>query len=244
LEAGGTSSYPVDCVFQHLQEHDHALFGPLAAIGCTAMTKMTRPAKIIILRHAEKQNKHELSDLGLRRAKALAKQFLGSKSNPALLRSSERPAAVLAITAHTIETAKPAAKTWGLKTKAARIPGRDKGNEKNRDLDKATKHAARDVLTNPAYAGKTVIMVWEHKHIASKKNNAAQTSLRALLHLDQATPPPPKKWKSDNYNFFWVVTYGPGKRVKVDTSQRQAFTGKFADLPNNDWGEPENPNGK
>ena len=144
------------------------LFGPAAAIGCTAMTKktkktnMTKPAKVIILRHAEKQNKHELSNLGRRRAKALAKQFLGSKAISSLLLPSEKPAAILAITAHTIETAKPAAKTWGLKTKAARMPGRDKGNEKVSDLDKATKHAARDVLANPAYAGKTVIMVWEH----------------------------------------------------------------------------------
>ena len=226
------------------------MFGPAAAIGCTAMTKktkktnMTKPAKVIILRHAEKQNKHELSNLGRRRAKALAKQFLGSKAISSLLLPSEKPAAILAITAHTIETAKPAAKTWGLKTKAARMPGRDKGNEKVSDLDKATKHAARDVLANPAYAGKTVIMVWEHTHIASRDSNKARTSLRALLRLDRADPPPPKKWKGDNYNFFWIVTYGPGNRVTVDTSQRQAFTGKFADLPDNDWGEPEDPKGK
>jgi hypothetical protein len=223
------------------------LFGPAAAIGCTAMTKMTKmtkPAKVIILRHAEKENKHELSDLGARRAKALAKQFLGSNAKSPLLRPSEKPAAVLAITAHTIETAKPAAKTWRLKPKAARMPGRDKGTEKVSDRDKATKHAARDVLTNPAYAGKTVIMVWEHKHIASKDCNKRRTSLRALLRLDRADPPPPKKWKGDNYNFFWIVTYGPGNRVTVDTSQRQAFTGKFSDLPDNEWGEPEDPKGK
>jgi hypothetical protein len=243
MEVAVASSYPADCIFQHqiLEENDHALFGLAAMKSATATA---RPAKIIILRHAKKQNKHELSDLGLRRAKALAKQFLGSKANPSLLLPSEKPAAILAITAHTIETAKPAAKTWGLKAKASRMPGRDKGNQKDSDLDKATKRAAQDVLNNPAYRGKTVIMVWEHKHIASKDNNKAQTSLRALLRLDRANPPPPKKWKGDNYNFFWIVSYGPGNRVTVDTSQRQAFTGKFADLPDNDWGEPEDPKGR
>jgi hypothetical protein len=218
------------------------LFALSDSIGLAAMKSATataRPAKIIILRHAEKQNKHELSDVGLRRAKALAKQFLGSKAHSSLLLRSEKPAAILAITAHTIETAKPAAKTWSLKVKAKAIAGRKEGNEKDSDLDKATKDAARKVLNDPAYRGKTVIMVWEHKRIASREHNAAQTSLRALLRLDQANPPPPEKWEDDNYNYFWIVTYEPGGQVTVDASQRQTFTGNFADLPNNAWGAPE-----
>jgi hypothetical protein len=124
------------------------------------------------------------------------------------------------------------------------MPGRGKGEEKDSDLDEATKAAAQDVLTNPAYAGKTVVMVWEHKRIASEEHNAARTSLRTLLRLDQATTPPPKKWEGENYNFFWIVTYGPGNRVTVDSSQHQTFSGKFAVLPDNGWGEPEQNKGK
>jgi hypothetical protein len=30
----------------------------------------------------------------------------------------------------------------------------------------------------------------------------------------------------------------------VDTQHREAFTGKFAALPDNDWGEPEQNKGK
>jgi hypothetical protein len=120
---------------------------------------------------------------------------------------------------------------------------RDKSEPKDEDLDERTKQAANDVLSNQVYAGKTVIMVWEHKRIASKKHNEAQTSLRALLRLDEAKTPPPASWEDDNYNFFWVVTYGPGKQVTVDTS-RETFTGKFADLPDNDWGKPEHHKGK
>ena len=144
------------------------------------MTKTTKPAKIVILRHGEKRNGHELCTTGTLRAQALAAQFLGRNATPALL--SEPPAAILAITAHTIETATPAALTWGLQPQASPMPGRDKGEEKDGDLDEATRQAAQDVLTNSAYAGKTVVMVWEHKRIASKEHNAAQTSLWTLLH--------------------------------------------------------------
>jgi hypothetical protein len=209
----------------------------------SSATAIAQPAKIIILRHGEKKNGHELCDLGIHRAQALAMQFLGRNARPSLL-PPEGPAAILAITLHTIETITPTAQTWGLPVKALPIAGREKGGEKDGDLDKSTKEAAQDVLTNPAYAGKTVIMVWEHKRIASKENNAAQTSLRALLHLDQATPPPPEKWEGENYNFFWIVTYGPGNQVTVDTSQRQSFTGKFAGLPDNRWGKREHDKGK
>ena len=209
------------------------MFLPSAAIGFTAMSK---PPKIIILRHGEKKNSHELCTTGTRRAQALAAQFLGKKGTQSLL--SKPPAAVLAITAHTIETATPAAQTWDLQPQASPMPGRDKGKEKDSDLDTATQQAAQDVLTNSAYADETVIMVWEHKRIASDKHNSARTSLRTLLRLDQATPPPPEEWEDDNYNFFWIVTYGPGNQVTVEIKQ-QTFTDTFDDLPNNAWGAPE-----
>ncbi len=190
------------------------------------------PAKIIILRHGEKKNGHELCSTGALRAQALAAQFLGKDGTQALL--SGPPAAVLAITPHTVETATPAAHTWGLQPQTSPLLGHHSGADEDKALDEATKAAAEDVLTNSAYAGKTVIMVWEHKRIASKEHNAAKTSLRALLNLDQA----PKKWEDDNYNYFWIVTSGPGNQVTVETKQ-QAFTDRFANLPNNAWGAPE-----
>jgi len=43
-------------------------------------------------------------------------------------------------------------------------------------------------MTNPALAGKTVVMVWEHKHIANAKLEAKfegeAVTLRKLLKLD------------------------------------------------------------
>jgi hypothetical protein len=218
-----------------------------AVIGFIALassaTAFAEPAQIIILRHGEKKNGHELCTTGTLRAQALAAQFLGRNAERSLL-PPEGPAAILAITLHTIETIEPTAQTWGLQVKASPVPRGEKGEEKDEDLDKSTKEAANDVLTNPAYSGKTVIMVWEHKRIASKENNATQTSLRELLHLDQATPTPPEKWEGENYNFFWIVTYGPGKKPTVDTHRQETFTGQFADLPDNGWGKPEQNKGK
>jgi hypothetical protein len=192
-------------------------------------TATTRPAKIIILRPGEKKKgDHALCSTGTLRAQALAAQFLGRNANPSLFLPQEEPAAFLVITPHTDETATPAAETWGLQPKGGN------GKVKKSDLDSATEAAVKDVLTN--YAGKTVVMVWEHKHIASEDTNDDRTSLRALLQLDHANPAPPKKWEGDNYNFFWIVTW-PANQVTVEIRQ-QTFTDPYTKLPNNAWGAP------
>ena len=66
-----------------------------------------QPARIIVLRHAEKLNPSALCEMGAQRAQALAKQYLGRDAQPSLFAPSERPAAMLAITQHTIETISP-----------------------------------------------------------------------------------------------------------------------------------------
>jgi hypothetical protein len=207
-----------------------------AALASSA-TAFAEPATIIILRHGEKKDSKDLCTTGTLRAQALAEQFLGRNATQSLLPGNEKPAAILAITPHTIETAEPAAETWGLKVQHS---SRDKELQKDEDLDRLTKEAVHDVLTNPDYRDKTVIMVWEHNRIASDDNKKAGTSLRELLRLDEAKTPPHKKWQGENYNFFWIVNYGPGNKVTVDDTQHQTFTGKkFAALPYNGWGKPE-----
>jgi hypothetical protein len=127
-----------------------------AVIGFIALaapaTAFAEPAQIIVLRHGEKKNGHELCDQGNRRAQALAAQFLGRGAERSLL-PARGPAAILAITLHTIETIEPTAQTWSLKVKASPVPRGEKGEEKDEDLDKSTREAANDVLTNPALLG-------------------------------------------------------------------------------------------
>jgi hypothetical protein len=39
-------------------------------------------------------------------------------------------------------------------------------------LNRRTQEAAANIMQNPALNGKTIVMVWEHKHIANAKLEA------------------------------------------------------------------------
>jgi hypothetical protein len=220
-----------------------------SAIGLVALSSavIAEPARIIILRHAEKLNAHELCAVGAERAQALAKQFLGRGAAHSLFRDQDAPAAFLAITLHTIETISPVAQTWGLPVTAYTIsPGDD--DEKEAELNQRTREAARDALGNPAYAGKTVVMIWEHKHIAHRKLEKnyphEKVTLRQLLQLEEIKDVP-EDWPEDTYDFFWIVEYEQGKPAPARfRMMRQDFTAPFDHLPANGWDEAEPKHGK
>ncbi len=202
------------------------------------------PSRVIILRHAEKLNRHELCDLGEQRAQALARQFLGRGAAQSLFAAGQQPDAFLAITPHTIETVAPAAQSWNLRVTAYDVPA-SKGDEeaKESELNRRTQEAANDVLTDPRYAGKTVVMAWEHNRIAKakleKENPGEEVTLRQLLRLDRLADVP-KTWPDSNYDFFWIVDYEAGKPAPAAFHMvRQAFTAPFDALPANGWDEPE-----
>ncbi|HEY8098901.1 MAG TPA: hypothetical protein VIE65_22790, partial [Methylobacter sp.] len=73
------------------------VFALAASLSSSAFAE---PARIIILRHAENLNKHELCEIGSRRAEALAGQFLGKGAAQSLFAAGEKPAAILAVTFH------------------------------------------------------------------------------------------------------------------------------------------------
>ena len=75
------------------------------------------PRRVVVLRHAEKANSHALCEIGLKRSIALSQHYLGRKAlNPSLL-EGQVPAAIVAITLHTIETAAQTAFSWQLPIK-------------------------------------------------------------------------------------------------------------------------------
>ena len=71
-------------------------FGIGLMVSLLPMQVQAEPARIIILRHAEKLNRHALCDLGEQRAQALASQFLDRGAAQSLFAAGEKPAAFLA----------------------------------------------------------------------------------------------------------------------------------------------------
>ena len=110
-------------------------------------------------------------------------------------------------------------------------------------LNVSTQNAAHEILTEPRYGSKTVVMVWEHKHIANKKLERAfseeKVTLRQLLNLDQLEGVP-KTWPSGTYDYFWIVEYGnQGSDVPTRFSMvKQEFGPPYGALPANDWDQP------
>ncbi|VTR93928.1 Uncharacterized protein OS=Ralstonia solanacearum (strain GMI1000) GN=RSc3377 PE=4 SV=1 [Gemmata massiliana] len=165
----------------------------LTACGCA---KPTYPARVIIIRHAEKpgdENERGLSAVGKKRADALTELFQKSDSRPNPLpapdfifassasKRSDRP----------IETVTPLAKKLKLD-----IDSRFAN-------DDYTKLAA-ELLTNPKYEGKTALICWHHGNIPELAE--------ALKARDV-----PDKWKDSVFDRVWVVTYeaGRGKLTKL-----------------------------
>jgi len=210
----------------------------------------TQPRQIIVMRHGEKTDGPDLCPTGKMRAEALVSQYLGKGAQNSLF-SSDSPAAFYAITDHTVETITPSAKSWGL---AVLRPWTDKSAFSDKDAleNQQTRDAVRDVLTNPQFNGKIVVMTREHKRIASKKLEAESqdpVTLRQLLnldsydkhHKDDDAKRIPKTWSGTNYDYFWIVDYAdPASPDPTNvTIVKQTFAALYANVPSNEWETPE-----
>jgi hypothetical protein len=208
-----------------------ATFAALAgALGSQAA--QAHPARIIFLRHGEKQNSKELCSVGQLRAQALSDQYLGkgAPGNKAIFGEGGRPDAFFAMTIHTVETATPSAQSWG--EKPIVFPARD-----DSDFDPQTKAAAA-ALNAPAYEGKIVVVVWEHKHIAKKDLNESGVTFWSLLNLRKISPgDAPKTWEGVNYDYFWIIDYTTPQPTFKSVPQ-QYSAAAYAQVPNNGWGAP------
>ena len=129
-----------------------------------------QPSQIIVLRHGEKQDAYRLCEVGVQRSLALAAQYLGKGAKDSLFPKGRAPDAFIAITLHTLELVSPAAQSWGkpvILYSALPMHGQTDA-QATAILNRRTQEAARDVMTGPQWAGKTVVMVWEHHHIAER----------------------------------------------------------------------------
>ncbi|MFM8274124.1 MAG: histidine phosphatase family protein [Gemmata sp.] len=164
----------------------------LCTVGCAGAKPNTHPARVLIIRHAEKpddQSDRRLSATGKNRAAALHELFEKSEARP---EPFPRPEFIFAAgpsknSDRSEETVAPLAKRLGLKLDARF------GHESYDAL-------AKELLGNPKYAGKTVLICWHHGNIPE---------------LAQALgyPEVPDKWKDGVFDRVWEVTYTGGKAM-------------------------------
>ena len=219
------------------------LLAAVAAVVC-AVPAQAVPRRLILLRHGEKANDYALCSLGQERSRAVRDTYLGQgASNPSLF-NGQNPAAFLSVTLHTVELVAPSAASWGLPLITyAVVPMEGREDDLEDELDAATRLAAADLLNNPDWHDRTVVLVWEHLNIAStrleRQNSGVPVTLRQLLNLDRLSGVP-DKWEGSNYDFFWVVDFDPASSPRPTGFQmvKQTYGAPFNTLPQNDWGTP------
>lgn len=242
-------SKPVTETVQRSERRRFVLCRVLIAIFLVALLRpvsaYAQPARIIIVRHSEKLDDYALCDMGTARADALAKQYLGRGASQSLFGADGKPAAMIVMTAHTIDTITPSALSWNMPVTAYTVvPAKGGKNEaENLEENARTQDAMHDVMNDPRYSGKTVVVMWEHDRIANAKLETKyagqQVTMRQLLHLDRIKGVP-DTWPDENYDYFWIVDFARGKPVPVSFRMvRQVFTAPFDKLPANDWGTAE-----
>ena len=207
------------------------------SVGVSTAAAIAEPARIILLRHAEKKNSRDLCDVGKLRAQALSDQYLGkgAPGNETIYGKGGRPDAFFAITAHTRETATPSAESWGMEPILFPVPPKDPDEES--DLDTQTRKAAT-ALASASYDGKIVVVVWEHKRIANKELNQDGKTLWALLKLGEIPDADaPQTWKGANYDYFWIIdtttsppTFTPVKQRYTALPMRRSPTTNGASM--------------
>ena len=171
----------------------------LLPMPVAAQTPPARPAQIILFRHAEKPddpgNPH-LSPAGVRRAERLV-SFM--TTNRVVTRFGP-PVALFAThqTRHdngvrTQETDAPLGRALNLPVQTPYL---------------ASDYAAlaRQILGDPAYAGKTVIICWTHSEIPR---------LAAALGV----VPRPPKWNAGVFDRVYVISWVAGRAVLTQVSQ-------------------------
>ena len=219
----------------------------LSLLLALTQVSVAAPSRIIILRHGEKADAWKLCEIGQQRAKALALNYLGRDAVKSLFAAGDEPAFFFAITPHTVELASPAVASWNKPIILYSVVPQEglSKDDFTKALNRRTQEAARSLLANPGLQGKTVVLVWEHKHIANEEldakfeNEREGVTLRQLLKLD-ILPGVPKTWPDENFNYFWIVDFPENSNVPSKFSMiKQEFGTSFPRVPSNDWGAPD-----
>ncbi|MFG1300380.1 histidine phosphatase family protein [Xanthobacter sp. V3C-3] len=229
---------------------------PAAALTLHPVAAEAAPARIILLRHGEKGGPYTLCLVGQARGQALAAYYLGRNAQKSLFRPGETPRAILAISMHTLDTIAPVAESWNMPVIYYSVMPQLKGGKlvlSDAQLNQRTREAARDILEKPEWVGQTLVVDWEHDHIAKTRLDAElpagvprgdrpaptrRDTLYDLLGLEHLAGVP-YNWPRNTYDYFWIIDFDPATgRPAAFSMVKQAFGPPFAGLPSNDWGQP------
>jgi hypothetical protein len=163
------------------------------------------PAYIVLIRHGDKpadpDNPH-LSQAGVKRAEQLV-SFI--TTDPAMIRIG-LPVAVFATHTTKDQDGQRTQETVAPLARALKLP------VQTPYLGKDYAELAKLILANPAYAGKTLLICWNHEQI---------TQLAVALGV---TPEPPK-WKGSVFDQVYIISYHDGKAA-LTTSRYGRQAGK------------------
>ena len=155
-----------------------------------------QPQQILIIRHAEKPDDTKDSHLtarGYARAAALVQYFSGSFSTADFLYATQKSSG----SNRPVETLTPLATALHMTI-----------NSSIADADYAT--LAQQILTDPQYAGKMLIVCWHHGTIPA---------LARALGVDK----PPTSWLDAVFDRVWRIQYSDGQVIFDNLPQRLLF---------------------
>jgi hypothetical protein len=165
-----------------------------------AQSPVARPAHIILIRHAEKPDDSEdphLSEAGVKRARALV-SFITQDPQ---MTSLGRPVAVFATQTTKDDNGQRTQETVAPLAAALRLSVQTPYHGKE------YAELAALILSTAAYAGRTVVVCWNHEVIPE---------LAAALGVT----PMPAKWRGSVFDSVYVISYKKGKAVLTTSHYR------------------------
>jgi hypothetical protein len=160
-----------------------------------ALNNIFHPARIILMRHAEKPDDKSiitLSDKGYSRASALPPEFIAAFGKPYRIyaaandKKSIRP----------YETALPLAESINMEVLAPYV-------------DDDYLNLVNDILSDPELVGRTIVIFWHHGNMANI--------------VEKLGGPVVKKWDKNIYDRLWILDYTADSIVYQDSAQRLLF---------------------
>ena len=183
----------------------HAIF--IVALG--AGTAFAAPAQVILIRHAENPAEGTgLSAQGFKRADALVKFF---KTEAAVTRYGTPVAIYAAAPKHedssvrSIQTVTPLANALKITIDTRFTRGQ-------------TNKIVRDLMENPAYDGRLVLICWQHTNLVEIAQNLAEYNNSPRVSI-------PLLWPDETYDRAWVLDLKNGQVVAFKNIPQKLLPG-------------------